>query len=415
MVHDPPRRFVHAGAARAQFGPAVDTLASLLRAGDPLADRLIEATRHLPPRALHGMIDQAIQGGVGSVPDAPRELVALFEELEHVPAWVDKAALERGGELLFRSGWFGGLALGVSLLLGFASPGGNKPLVFSGRLEEQAPRRLIETSRFVEATCRPNGLTRDQPGFAITVKVRIMHAHVRRMILGSTRWSIDDWGVPVNQHDMGGTSVLFSVAVIETLTRFGFELDEEEKHLFVQLWRYSGYLMGVHSEILPTSYLEGRRLGEIIASTEQGPDDDSRRLSRAFFASGENPQRETEAERKKALRLFRVAQGLMRGALGEDLADHLDVPKHRFRHVFPVARAGVSRVEGATRHLPAFARQEVRRRAIAGGKAYWDMVVRAAGEPLTFAPPDGLLGLNRELASVTTRRGATLASVARSR
>ena len=48
-----------------------------------------------------------------------------------------------------------------------------------------------------------------------------------------------------------------SVVVIDTLNHFGFDFDAEEIHLFMQLWRYSGYLMGVHPEVLPTSQREG--------------------------------------------------------------------------------------------------------------------------------------------------------------
>ncbi|MBK6513151.1 MAG: DUF2236 domain-containing protein [Polyangiaceae bacterium] len=415
MIAQPPRRFVYRQAALEKFGPAVDTLAALLTVGDPLADDLLEATKQLPSGALHDLVERALKLGIDRVPDAPRELKALFAELDHIPAWVDKHALERGGELLFRAGWLGGLALACSLLYGYASPGGNKPLVFSGRLEQQTPRRLIETSRFVEATCHRNGLLRHGEGFAITVKVRLMHAHVRRMIAKSGRWSVEDWGLPANQHDMGATGLLFSFVVIETLARFGFELSEEERHLYMQLWRYSGYLMGVHPEVLPAGYLDARRLAELIATTEQGPDDDSRRLSRALFATGESPRRSTPAAEAKARRLVKIGQGLIRGALGEELADNLDVPRHAYRHVFPVLRGGIARFERATRRLPEAAQLEIKRRAMRQGQAYWSMMIGAADWALTFAPPDGLLGLNAKIAAAASQRGATLASVARPR
>jgi hypothetical protein len=417
----PPRRLVHVDEARRRFGPAIDRLSALMTEGDPLADDLLEASTSLPPGTLTRMVDQALASGIDSVSGAPPELRALFAALDHVPAWVDRDALARGGELLLRAGWFGGLALATSLLYGYASPGGNKPLVFSGRLYEQAPRRLIETSRFVQATCSPNGLLRDKEGFAITVRVRMMHAHVRRMIVRTGRWSSADWGLPANQHDMGGTALLFSVVVIETLTRLGFDFDEEEVHLFMQLWRYSGYLMGVHAEVLPTSYREGRRLADMIASTELGPDDDSRELSRALFASGEKPARASEQERRRALRVVKIGQGLIRGALGDELADQLAVPRHRYRHVFPAARAVVRGIEQAAKAAPGFARASVRRRSVRLGQEYWDMLVRSASTPLTFAPPDRLLGkdLDGAVAQAVADGGGgprrTLASFARPR
>src|SRR5262249_51979302 len=175
------------------------------------------------------MLEAALDRGIGAVPDAPEALRALFAELDRVPAWVDWPTLDAGGELLMRAGPFGGMVLGAgSLVLGYASPGGNKPLVFSGRLTEQAPRRLDETSRFVQAVCRPGGMQRSGDGFKITVKVRLMHAEVRRMILRSGRWDDARWGAPLNQHDMAATTLLFSLVVLEGLRSLGLVIGREE-------------------------------------------------------------------------------------------------------------------------------------------------------------------------------------------
>ena len=86
-----------------------------------------------------------------------------------------------------------------SLVLGYASPAGNKPLMLSGRLKEQALKRLNETARFVQAVCRPGGMRPLADGWQITVKVRLIHAQVRRMILKSGKWDEGAWGAPVNQ------------------------------------------------------------------------------------------------------------------------------------------------------------------------------------------------------------------------
>lgn len=393
-MKEAPRRFVHVEEATRRFGKAaVERGAHLLRQGDPLADALVLAFEQLPPGTGSRMLDQAVRSGIETVEGAPEELIALFRELDHVPYWVDEDALERGGELLFRSGWFGGLALGASLLYGYGSAGGNKPLVFSGRLEQQTPRRLIETSRFVEATCVPGGLRRFGEGFAATVHVRFMHAKIRRLILTSGRWSVEDWGVPANQHDMGATSLLFSAVVIDSLEKLGFDCQPEEVHLFMQLWRYSGYLMGVDPEILPTSEREARRLIDFIATTEGEPDDDSRKLAHAYFSAGDNPLRATEEEKRRARRIVRVHQGITRGVLGETLSDQLGVPKHGLRHLHPVLRAAVRRLE-ATRHaLPRPLRAVMHASAVRQGRAFWAMLTRAAASPITFAPPDGLVGV----------------------
>ena len=384
-----PSRFAATAADHARLGPAVARLGELLTHGDPLADDAVAALERDRAWAL---FERALARGIDDVAGAPGPLRALFAALDHRPAWLAKDALDRGGELLLRAGWFGGLALGVSLVHGYASPAGNKPLAFSGQLHQQTPRRLLETSRFVEATCVPGGLLRDAPGFAITARVRLMHAKVRRLLRASGRWDAAAWGEPINQHDMAATALLFSSAVIDTLTKLGMRFDAGEVDRYMQLWRYSSWLLGVDAEVLPASLPDALRLTEVIAATEGPPDDDSRALTRAFFAATKAPERASDAERRRAERLVRLGQGLMRGLLGEPLAKGLGVPPNELRHALVLVRAAVSRVESTREALPQFAREALDRKAIAAGRTYWTAITGVGLSPLAFAPPDALLG-----------------------
>ncbi|MBV9945442.1 MAG: DUF2236 domain-containing protein, partial [Myxococcales bacterium] len=80
------------------------------------------------------------------------------------------------GRVLLRAGPLGGLVLAFkSLVLAYASPAGNKPLAWSGRLTEDAPRRLRETARFVRETIQPGNLRPGTAGWRDTLKVRILH------------------------------------------------------------------------------------------------------------------------------------------------------------------------------------------------------------------------------------------------
>jgi len=340
----------------------------------------------------HGMrlLDKALKEGIDAVKNAPAPLRDFFAEVDRVPAWVDPRALERGGELLFRSGSFGGVALGVSLLYGYASPGGNKPLVFSGQLAEQAPRRLAETSRFVLTTCSPGGLARHGEGLAITVKVRLMHAQVRRMILASGRWDSEAWGLPINQHDMAGTSILFSYAAIESLRLLGFVFDDEEVHLYMQLWRYSGYLIGLDADIAPASEYDARRLKDIIRATEGDPDEDGRKLAAALFRAGPRSHGKTLAERRRGERQSQVGEGFVRAIMGEELSDKLGVPKTHLRHAIHPLRAVLSRVEQNP-----FVKSALRERSIKVGRAYWRLAVSRGVAPNAFGLPTQLAGVSR--------------------
>jgi len=380
-----PSRYTHLDAARARFGDRVDRLAPFFFKVDPLADAVVEAIEALPPQSGWAALEQALATGIASVPSAPDALRALFAEIDNVPVWVDWATIDRGGELLFRSGIVGGIVLGAkSLVLGYVSPAGNKPLVLSGRLKQQAARRLNETSRFVQAVCRPGGLRRHGDGLAITVKVRLMHARVRRMILQSGRWDAASLGAPINQHDMAGTQLLFSVSVLEGLRAFGFKIESEESESYMHLWRYVGRLIGVDPEISVGSELDARALADLIAATQDAPDDDSRALTRALLESPSEGAKTDEA-RRRATYTTRLGQGFVRGLVGDEMADALGVPRTPWRYAMDVARAATRATELARETIPG-----ARAALIDSGHRYWDRVVEIglAGATAEFRLPE---------------------------
>jgi hypothetical protein len=386
-----PSRFVNLQFARERFGDRVDRLGAYLTRVDPLADAVIEAIEGMPPGEGWGLFRRAAQGGIASLAGTagvPEALRAFFTEAERVPVWVDWETLDRGGSVLLRAGPLGGIVLGLkSLVLGYASPAGNKPLVLSGRLEEQASRRLNETARFVQATIAPGGLRPHATGWQLTLNVRLIHAQVRRMILtAQNRWDAAAWGAPINQHDELGTSLLFSVVVLEGLRQLGARIAPSDADAYMQLWRWSGWLMGIDLDLLPSTEAEGRRLGEIIAATQAPPDDDSRRLTRALL---ESPLRAatTDAERTNARRMMRFSAAMGRTLLGDATADLLGVQQSSWRHVVPLARRLVAGMELVRENVP-FA--DVR--ALGAGTRYWDRVVESglAGAVTELALPHAL-------------------------
>ncbi|MCA9587786.1 MAG: DUF2236 domain-containing protein [Myxococcales bacterium] len=365
-----PRRFVNVELAREVHGDRVDRLAPFLFRVDELADRAVEAIASRPGPSGWAAFERALREGAAHAKDAPeavRELVAFGER---VPAWVEWPTCDRGGDMLMRAGLLGGLVLGArSLVLGYASPGGNKPLVMSGRLRDMAARRLNETARFVQAVSRRGGMRPHAEGWQITLKVRLIHAQVRRMILASGKWDEDAWGAPINQHDMAGTTLLFSLVLVDGLRTLGMTIPPEEAEAYMHLWRWAGWLIGVDPELLPTSELDAARLAELIAATQGPPDADARELTRVLLTSPLEVAR-TPAERRAAERRVRFGTAMCRELLGDELADGLGVARGRFRYELPILRRVVSGMEVAARNIPG-----ARKRALAAGNRYWDRVV----------------------------------------
>jgi mpaB/rubber oxygenase-like protein len=327
----------------------VERLRTLRTEMDPLADEAVTALAEYSANSGRQMVATALEHGIDQVPDAPEPLRALFAQLDNVPLWVDWDELNRGGATTLRCGIFGIVALlCYALPLAYASPEGNKPLALSGRMVDHAHRRIAETGRFVLEICRPHGLQRWANGFKLTVTIRLMHAQVRRALLRSGVWSTGAWGAPINQVDMTGTTLLLSVLLLNALRRMGAHFSSDEAHAVIQLWRYSGYLLGVSDELLCASEPEARRLAGLVCLSPSEPDEHSRELVSALFET----QFDTPAGRLRwPLGLY---QGLARGLIGDQLADSLSMPRLWYG---PLLLAGVRMV------LPLL---EVMRRSIPG-------------------------------------------------
>lgn len=392
-----PSRFCRLDEARRRFGDRVDRLAPWLHVLDPPADRAVAALGELArPAEGPALVDAALAGRRDGVPEA---LASLIDAARTIPVWVDWQAVDRGGRLFLRAGILGGIVLGAKALIhGYASPGGNKPLMFSGRLHQQAARRLNETARFVQAVCRPGGLRPDGDGFAITIKVRLMHAQVRRMLLASPRWRTDLWGAPINQHDMAATTLLFSLVTLMGLRQLGLHVTRDESDDYMHLWRLAGHLLGVAPELVPATEREAMELVELIASTQGEPDDDSRALVEALLGASDGDP--SPVYRERARRIRPIAEGLTRGLLGHAMADALAVPRTPWIYMVPAVRQVVGVVERARRLSPLVEAQLVR-----VGELYWDTVIARglAGATADFALPERLGGVPLSAATADPR------------
>jgi hypothetical protein len=292
---------------------------------------------------------------------------------------------------VLRAGPAAGIVLGLkSLVSGYASPAGNKPLVLSGRLREQAPRRLAETSRFVQAVSRSGGMLRQAEGFAITLKVRLMHAQVRRLVLASGRWQPQLWGAPINQHDMLATVLLFSVALVDGLRRLGYAVGAREADDLMHLWRYVGLVMGLDQELLPGSFEEGMGLARLIADTQGPPDDDARALVAALF-DARHGRPATAMERAVAATRRAALPAICRHLIGDTLADALALPRATWQPLVTALRPA-NRVAARLNRLPLW-----RSVATLLGERYWDAAVAGGlgDEVPTYRPPPALAGGRR--------------------
>lgn len=137
------------------------------------------------------------------------------------------------------------------------------------RDRKRSEERIIDTGGFLACCFAPLAPTDSQDnvpsaaslrpggkGWEAALRVRVLHAKVRRSILQQKktgndgqsipRWDTERNGIPINQEDMAATLLAFSVNVLIGIKIIsGRPLPEREQRDYLALWRYVGWLLGI--------------------------------------------------------------------------------------------------------------------------------------------------------------------------
>jgi hypothetical protein len=333
-------------AARREHGAGlVDRLVAGAMEGDPLADRLVTSFRSLPSGTGWRMLDEALEHGPELVEGAPPELADLVAPARRPPAWVDHELVDAGALAFWRSGGVNiGLALVCgSLAYGYRNARLTRPLAATGRLERMAPRRLQETARWVAAATRPGALRPGGAGVGATLRLRMVHALVRRHLLDGEDWDLGAWGVPISASDTLLTAIGgFLVVPLRALADLGVRLAPAELEAMTHQWVWIASLMGTPDDLLPGSYAEARATMEAAAALDEGPNEDSPKLMRALLYNGTELPFEgmLPAIARRPVRAVkaRLLGGFARRWMDAETAEMLGVPSSPLSHLVPLLR-----------------------------------------------------------------------------
>ena len=311
-----PSRYENREEARRRFGADADRYAGFYGVGDPLSDALVGWIERNGESAK-AQFELALRSGISSVPEASPELRRFFDRADAVPAWVDFDQVR------------------------------------TGALRDRAQRRLAETARFVSEATQVDGLRLGRPGRDISLRVSLIHSHVRSACLESGRWRTDLWGLPINQADMFGTLLEFSLLMMDGAQRLGFFLTPQEREAILAMWRYCGRLSGVDPWLLEQlgSEAKTRHLAELLRLVQPGPDEDSLALTEQLLqVPGQNAK--GKGPPFLALTVSRIHNGLARAFNGPEIADDLGIPDDLWQYsVYPI-RATVAPFEWLRRRVP---------------------------------------------------------------
>jgi hypothetical protein len=222
------------------------------KTGDALADNTVKELFESGFNPLSNEAYNKLIFNHQPIPDEfPDSLKQYFKEIKSTQ--INEKLTEKGAEFYVEHASAIMLCLGMlSLPYCYAAAEGAKVLSFSKRIYEQPEKRLTETAEFVFDVCSPEAFSLEGKGFISIAKVRLMHAAIRYHLLNSDKWS-NKLGTPVNQEDMAGTNLSFSLIAIRGLRKLGYTITADQSQNYIQYWNMIGEMLGVQKDWLPES------------------------------------------------------------------------------------------------------------------------------------------------------------------
>lgn len=271
-----------------------------------------------------------------------RALATYLQSGKALPDWADAAKIDRAEELFMEYGALSCLLLFcASLPECYVLPDLAAVLHIAGQLEQHTEYRIRSTAAMIFPVMMRGGLTDPEgAGVSQTLKVRLIHATIRNLILrGNPEQSVlalqsevgdsasgDDvaamgvvpvlaslagvrnmhqalfahgWktgqdGLPCNQEELAYTLLTFSYVFLRGLRTLGLGLKPADEDAYLHAWNVMAHVLGVRRELMPQSMTEAERMfSEMQArgrddTTMPGGSDPRPGLGRALMKSMED-------------------------------------------------------------------------------------------------------------------------------
>ena len=126
----------------------------------------------------------------------------------------------------------------------------SKSFFITGRLRDPGVRRLRQNNRHMVEIFMPSGLERYGEGWKLSVRIRLIHAEVRHLLRDSDDRDIEASGIPASAAHLAFAISAFSTQLLKRMKALDAVYSDDERESFMQVWRYSGHLMGILDSIL---------------------------------------------------------------------------------------------------------------------------------------------------------------------
>jgi hypothetical protein len=258
----------------------------------------------------------------------PEDIRAYMKAASALPPWRDAARVHAAEQFFLLYGLASSTLLAcASLPQCYVMKYGTEVLAYTKFLQVEPTRRIQQTAQMVMDVMVPHGLDPGGRGVRATMKVRVMHAIVRHMIMNDPRAAANPvdpelrakFGLPINQEDMVYTLMTFSYVVIEGFRIMGYDMTPAERDGYVHCWNVVGYLMGIREELLPERFDDAAELFAVIQRRQGGQSQAGVKLTKALIGAVEDALPGDHHDPLIAV--------LTRRLVGDVTADALEIPK----------------------------------------------------------------------------------------
>jgi uncharacterized membrane protein len=387
-----------APAAAAAAAPSAAALDAMALQADPLADhavaqligpwseggaaegpgaqRLAEATRRMAAWTHNGALADAVPDDAPGDPVVTAALRTYLAAGRQLPDWADAAQVERAEALFMEHGPLScTLLFCASLPECYVLPHLSEVLHIAGQLERHTEHRIRQTAAMVFPVMMKGGLmSPDGAGVAQVLKVRLIHATIRHLILHGDPaqvrgrvepgpasagpggmhaaltahgWDVQRQGLPCNQVELAYTLLTFGYSFLQGLRTLGLRLSPADEQAYLHAWNVMGHVLGVRRELMADTMEEAAALFariQSLAPQQVGPVDARPALGRALMQT---------MARSIALPVVRgLPVPLTRWLIGPDVAAAIGVDGRvpwATRLLFTASRLLIGLVDGLVR------------------------------------------------------------------
>jgi len=260
-----------------------ELLDSMREVTDPLADEVVAAV--IQSGGLEAF-DQMIRHLVNNRDATPEVLPPIvqdfFEKTKTLPDWTDQEKIDQGEDVFELYGPEMIMMLFfVSLPYAYATRKGSHVLAITSELTKHVHRRIFRTAQFIMDVMQEGGLGANGRGIRSAQNLRLLHASIRYYIANHRKWNSKwdpTWGAPINQEDLAGTLMDFTVGVMKGLERSKIRLSAKEAEAYLHCWKVVGHIIGICPELIPENVEDAYDLANTIIGRQMGASDSGKLL-----------------------------------------------------------------------------------------------------------------------------------------